>query len=115
MSLIARSSSRREPTLTRAGCGQEPCPVARSFTVRSRGQARRTALRADRREPCYTRRVTTEDVIAHWRKGAKNALRVAVLAHEDGEHELALFHCHLAVEKALKKALNRFSYSPCRR
>lgn len=49
--------------------------------------------------------MTTQDVIAHWRKGAKNALRVATLAHEDGEHELALFHCHLAVEKALKAAV----------
>jgi HEPN domain-containing protein len=49
--------------------------------------------------------VTTKDVIAHWRKGARNALRVATLACADGEHELALFHCHLAAEKALKAAV----------
>jgi HEPN domain-containing protein len=49
--------------------------------------------------------VTTKDVIAHWRKGAKGALRVAKLAQKDGEQELVLFHCHLAVEKALKAAI----------
>ena len=49
--------------------------------------------------------VTINDVIKHWRKGAKSALRVAVLAHKDGEHELALFHCHLTIEKALKAAI----------
>ena len=49
--------------------------------------------------------MTTKDVIAHWHKGAKSALRIAALAQKVGEHELALFHCHLAVEKALKAAI----------
>jgi HEPN domain-containing protein len=49
--------------------------------------------------------VTDARIIGHWRKGAKDALRVAKLAAEDGAYELALFHCHLAVEKALKAAV----------
>jgi HEPN domain-containing protein len=74
--------------------GWRPCPTTLPVVPR-----------ASRRHPCYTRRVTTKDVIAHWRKGAKNALRVAGLSHEDGEQEFALFHCHLAVEKAIKAAI----------
>jgi HEPN domain-containing protein len=54
---------------------------------------------------CYTRRVTTTDVIAHWRKGSKDALEAASLLAKDGKYELALFHCHLAVEKALKASV----------
>ena len=42
------------------------------------------------------------DVIVHWRKGARSALQAARLIHKDGHHALALFNCHLAVEKALK-------------
>lgn len=49
--------------------------------------------------------MTQADVIAHWRKGAKDALHLAKRACEDGIYELALFHCHLAVEKALKAAI----------
>jgi HEPN domain-containing protein len=49
--------------------------------------------------------VTDARIIGHWRKGANDALRVAKLAAEDGAYELALFHCHLAVEKALKAAV----------
>lgn len=54
---------------------------------------------------CYTPSVTEGDVVSHWRKGARDALSVAKLAHRDGFHELALFNCHLAVEKALKAAI----------
>ncbi|MDD5055563.1 MAG: HEPN domain-containing protein [Candidatus Peribacteraceae bacterium] len=46
--------------------------------------------------------MTEADVIAHWRQGARDALRMAHLAHGDGRHALTLFHCHLAVEKAMK-------------
>jgi HEPN domain-containing protein len=49
--------------------------------------------------------VTTAQLIAHWRKGAKDALHLAKRAAADGLYELALFHCHLAVEKALKAAI----------
>lgn len=46
--------------------------------------------------------MTEADVIAHWRKGARESLQLARRAHEDGSFSLAFFHCHLAVEKALK-------------
>lgn len=46
--------------------------------------------------------MTRKQVVAHWRKGTKQALRLAKLAHKDHSYALALFHCHLAVEKALK-------------
>jgi HEPN domain-containing protein len=46
--------------------------------------------------------VTEADVIAHWRKGARDELASANLLHEGGQYPGALFHCHLAVEKALK-------------
>ena len=46
--------------------------------------------------------MSEEDVIAHWRKGSKESFRLAKHAHSDGSYMLALFHCHLAVEKALK-------------
>ena len=41
-------------------------------------------------------------MIAHWRKGASDSLSLAKRAHTDGSYALALFHCQLAVEKALK-------------
>jgi HEPN domain-containing protein len=46
--------------------------------------------------------VTEADVIAHWRKGAREELQSAALLHDGGRYSAALFHCHLAVEKALK-------------
>ena len=49
--------------------------------------------------------MTTAQVITHWRKGARDALRLAKHAADDGLYELALFHCHLCIEKALKAAL----------
>ena len=54
--------------------------------------------------PCsrYTPGVTDMEVIAHWRKGSRDALDAAILLERNGKFELALFHCHLAVEKALK-------------
>ena len=48
--------------------------------------------------------MTESDIIAHWRKGARDSLEVAELAHDAGKFSLALFHCHLAAEKALKAA-----------
>jgi HEPN domain-containing protein len=47
-------------------------------------------------------RVTTADVITHWRKGARDALEIAKLALQAGMYDHVLFNCHLAVEKALK-------------
>lgn len=46
--------------------------------------------------------MTKSDTIAHWKRGAKASLKLSVLAHREGEYALSLFHCHLAVEKALK-------------
>ena len=48
--------------------------------------------------------MTKEDLVALWRKEAREALRVADLAYGDGIYWLTMFHCHLAVEKALKAA-----------
>lgn len=52
--------------------------------------------------PCYAGRVTTEDVIAHWRKGASDALEMARAAMGLRKFDHVLFNCHLAVEKAMK-------------
>lgn len=52
----------------------------------------------------YTRSMPQQDIIGHWQKGARDALELAKLAHCAEKNELALFHCHLAVEKALKAA-----------
>ena len=46
--------------------------------------------------------MTREDVIALWRKEAKESLVAAEAVHAKGIYWLSLFHCHLAVEKALK-------------
>ena len=46
--------------------------------------------------------MSQENLIAHWQKGARDALKVAQSCFEDKIYDLALFHCHLAVEKALK-------------
>jgi HEPN domain-containing protein len=56
--------------------------------------------------------MTTADVIAHWRKGAHDALEAAKLLEKDGKYDLALFHCHLAVEKALKAAIMEKTKKP---
>lgn len=56
--------------------------------------------------------MTTQDVIAHWRKGAKNALRLATVAADQRIYDLALFHCHLAIEKALKAAIMEKTREP---
>lgn len=61
---------------------------------------------------CYSRRVTTQDVIQHWRKGATDALGAAKLLAGNKKYELALFHCHLAVEKALKAAVMERTRKP---
>lgn len=46
--------------------------------------------------------MTEADVIAHWQQGARNELASAKLLSAGGQYAGALFHCHLAVEKALK-------------
>lgn len=46
--------------------------------------------------------MTENDVIVHWRNGAHNELQSAKLLCAGGQYSGALFHCHLAVEKALK-------------
>jgi HEPN domain-containing protein len=48
--------------------------------------------------------MTQQEAVRHWQEGARKALRAAKVLHEDGNDESALFHCHLAVEKALKAA-----------
>lgn len=51
--------------------------------------------------------MTRASIIAHWRKGAADALESAELLHNAEKFALALFACHLAVEKALKAAFLR--------
>ncbi|MDD5055761.1 MAG: HEPN domain-containing protein [Candidatus Peribacteraceae bacterium] len=46
--------------------------------------------------------MTKAETVAHWKRGAHASLKMATLAHKESEYALALFHCHLAVEKALK-------------
>lgn len=46
--------------------------------------------------------MTQEQTVDHWRKGARDALESAAILYKAGKHALALFACHLAVEKALK-------------
>ncbi|MDO8648863.1 MAG: HEPN domain-containing protein [Candidatus Peregrinibacteria bacterium] len=46
--------------------------------------------------------MTEADVIAHWRTGALSELQSAKLLQQGKQYAAALFHCHLAVEKALK-------------
>ena len=48
--------------------------------------------------------MTKDDIIRYWRNGANEALRVAEASEKLSVYTLALFHCHLAVEKALKSA-----------
>lgn len=48
--------------------------------------------------------MTKQEVVDHWRKGATDSLEVAQLCLKAKKYEQALFHCHLAVEKALKSA-----------
>lgn len=46
--------------------------------------------------------MTEADVIAHWRRGARDEMESASLLCDGGKYAGALFHCHLAVEKTLK-------------
>ena len=46
--------------------------------------------------------MTEADVIAYWRKGSQSELHSAKILCTEGQYSGALFHCHLAVEKALK-------------
>ncbi len=46
--------------------------------------------------------MSQEEIIKHWHMGAHDALDVARLLAQNGKYALALFHCHLAIEKALK-------------
>ena len=51
--------------------------------------------------------MTEADVIAHWQNGARAEVASAKLLRDGGQYPGALFHCHLAVEKALKAAYMR--------
>jgi HEPN domain-containing protein len=46
--------------------------------------------------------MTRQEIVVHWKHGARASLRLSELAHGEQEYALALFHAHLAVEKALK-------------
>lgn len=46
--------------------------------------------------------MTREEAAAHWQRGANDSLDVAKLCCGAGKYALALFHCQLAIEKALK-------------
>jgi HEPN domain-containing protein len=49
--------------------------------------------------------LTEVEIIAHWRKGAADALEMATLAFGAAKYDHALFNCQLAVEKDLKAAI----------
>jgi HEPN domain-containing protein len=42
------------------------------------------------------------EAILHWRSGARDAWKWAKRMAQEDSRALAIFHCHLAVEKALK-------------
>ncbi len=46
--------------------------------------------------------MTEDEVITHWRKGSRSELQSAKILCSGGQYAGALFHCHLATEKALK-------------
>lgn len=46
--------------------------------------------------------MTPQQIVAHWRKGAKDSIEVAHMCLEAKKFEHVLFNAHLAVEKALK-------------
>ena len=46
--------------------------------------------------------MTQEDAIKHWRREAQGSLTMARAGLREKEYTLALFHCHLAIEKALQ-------------
>jgi HEPN domain-containing protein len=48
--------------------------------------------------------MTQDESVAHWQRGARDSLESAVLLHKAGKYAIVLFHCQLAVEKALKAA-----------
>lgn len=48
--------------------------------------------------------MSQEEIIKHWQQGARDALEAAQALHNLRKYALALFDCHLAVEKALKAA-----------
>ena len=48
--------------------------------------------------------MTQEDAVKHWQREAKGSLTMAKAGLREGEYGMALFHCHLAIEKALKAA-----------
>lgn len=56
--------------------------------------------------------VTTTEVVAHWRKRARDSLELARLAIEVSNYCDALFHCHLAVEKCLKAQIMETTKKP---
>ena len=49
--------------------------------------------------------MTQEQAASFWQKGAQEELRSAQILLEHQSYAAALFHCHLAVEKALKAAI----------
>ncbi|MEK7137695.1 MAG: HEPN domain-containing protein [Patescibacteria group bacterium] len=46
--------------------------------------------------------MTQQEAVQHWREGSRGSLIMAKAGLHEKEYLLALFHCHLAVEKALK-------------
>jgi HEPN domain-containing protein len=46
--------------------------------------------------------MTKAESMHRWKKGAQDAIEIAVICLREGKNALALFHCHLAAEKLLK-------------
>lgn len=51
--------------------------------------------------------MTTDQIVAHWQKRARDPLTVARLANGADDPADAIFHCHLAIERALKAEVMR--------
>lgn len=50
----------------------------------------------------YNTTMTQEETISHWRREAMGSLTMAKAGLKEKEFSMSLFHCHLAIEKALK-------------
>ncbi len=46
--------------------------------------------------------MSPSEAVLHWRSGAREAWKWAERMAAEGSRALAIFHCHLALEKALK-------------
>lgn len=62
----------------------------------------------------YTHNMSDKETISLWHKEARDSLKLAEYAHQEGMFALSLFHCHFAAEKELKALFmeRRHCYPP---